>query len=106
MQGFISIPTFGFPEPLRSNVLKGQVIEGANGLVCFEGRPGAELNTFDFDNERKKLEKKWGHDTGGLSGHVKSGQKIRDVNLFLSALYPGVFDEFMTHKLNMAHVTS
>jgi pyruvate carboxylase len=98
MQGFIGIPPFGFPEPLRSQVLKGQTIEGTDGLVCFEGRPGAELTPFDFENERKKLEEKWGGDSGGLSGGVKSGQKIRDTDVLSSALYPVVFDEFMTHK--------
>jgi len=97
MQGFIGIPPFGFPEPLRSNILKGQTIEGTDGLVCFEGRPGAELTPFDFANERKTLEEKWGDDTGGLSGRVK-GQKIRDVDVLSSALYPIVFDEFMSHK--------
>ena len=97
-QGYIGIPPFGFPEPLRSKVLKGQTIEGTDGLVSFKGRPGAELSPFDFDNERKKLKEKWGNDTGGLSGGVKAGQKIRDVDVLSSALYPVVFDEFMTHK--------
>jgi len=97
MQGFIGIPPFGFPEPLRSKVLKGQTIEGTDGLVSFEGRPGAELSPFDFSNERKKLEEKWGDDSGGLSGSVK-GQKIRDVDVLSSALYPAVFDDFMAHK--------
>lgn len=98
MQGFIGIPPFGFPEPLRSKVLEGKTIEGTDGLVSFEGRPGAELSPFDFDSEREKLEEKWGGDTGGLSGRVKSGQKIRDLDVMSSALYPAVFDEFMTHK--------
>jgi len=98
MQGFIGIPPFGFPEPFRSRVLKGQTIEGTNGLVHFEGRPGAELAPFDFVNERKKLEEKWGVDTGGLGGRETSGLKIRDVDVLSSALYPVVFDEFMTHK--------
>jgi len=97
-QGYIGIPPFGFPEPLRSKILKGQTIEGTDGLVSFKGRPGAELSPFDFDNERKKLKEKWGDDTGGLSGGVKAGQKIRDVDVLSSALYPVVFDEFMTHK--------
>ncbi len=97
MQGYLGIPPFGFPEPLRSRILKGQTIEGTDGLVSFEGRPGAELTPFDFDNEKKKLEEKWGDDTGGLTG-LKAGHKIRDVDVLSSALYPSVFDEFMTHK--------
>jgi pyruvate carboxylase len=39
-QGYLGIPPFGFPEPLRSRVLKGRTIEGTSGLTCFEGRPG------------------------------------------------------------------
>lgn len=42
-QGFLGIPPFGFPEPLRSRVLKGRTIEGYDQLQCFEGRPGADL---------------------------------------------------------------
>lgn len=61
-QGYLGIPPFGFPEPLRSRVLKGRTIEGANGLSCFDGRPGAQLSPFDFKGTRAKLEEKWGAD--------------------------------------------
>lgn len=98
-QGYLGIPPFGFPEPLRSKVLKGRTIAGTDGMVYFEGRPGADLAPFNFANERKKLEEKWGAVTGGLSGRSRSGQKIRDVDVMSSALYPAVFDEFMTHKV-------
>jgi len=97
-QGYLGIPPFGFPEPLRSRVLKGRTIEGTDGLTCFEGRPGADLAPFDFDAERKKLEEKWGGDSGGLSGSFSSGMPIRDVDVMSSALYPQVFDEFMSHR--------
>ena len=98
-QGYLGIPPFGFPEELRRKVLKGQTIEGTDGLVSFEGRPGAEMAPFDFDNERQKLEEQWGGDkTGGVGGHVRSGQNIRDVDVMSSALYPAVFEEFMTYK--------
>lgn len=97
-QGYLGIPPFGFPEPLRSRVLKGRTIEGTDGLTCFEGRPGADLAPFDFDGERKKLEEKWGGDSGGLGGSASSGERIRDVDVMSSALYPAVFDEFMNHR--------
>ena len=42
-QGYLGIPPLGFPEPLRSRVLKGRTIEGTSGLTCFEGRPGKHL---------------------------------------------------------------
>ncbi|CAN0010510.1 unnamed protein product [Laminaria digitata] len=48
-QGYLGIPPYGFPEPLRSKVLKGKTLP--NGKSCFEGRPGAEMPPYDFDNE-------------------------------------------------------
>merc|ERR1712183_961816 len=90
-QGFLGIPPFGFPEELRKKILKGRTIEGTDGLVCFEGRPGAEMSPFDFNMERQRLEEKWG-------GQKTGKQKIRDVDVLSSALYPSVFDDFMTNK--------
>lgn len=59
-QGYLGIPPFGFPEPLRSRVLKGRTIKGTDGLSCFSGRPGAQLPSFDFEGTRANLEDKWG----------------------------------------------
>lgn len=86
-QGYLGIPPFGFPEPLRSRVIKGQTIEGTDGLTCFEGRPGADLAPYDFDAARNKLDEKWGGDS-----------QIRDVDLLSHAMYPAVFDDYMTYK--------
>jgi pyruvate carboxylase len=94
-QGYLGIPPFGFPEPLRSRVLKGRTIEGANGLTCFEGRPGAQLAPYDFEAARGKLDEKW----GGESDH-----SIRDVDLLSHAMYPAVFDEYMTFKHEFGHL--
>jgi pyruvate carboxylase len=88
-QGYLGIPPFGFPEPLRSRVLKGRTIDGTDGLTCFQGRPGAELSPYDFDGARLKLEEKWG---------ASSDDAIRDVDLLSYAMYPAVFDEYMTHR--------
>ena len=88
-QGFLGIPPFGFPEPLRSRVLKGQTIPGTNGLSCFEGRPGVDLAPFDVSAAKKTLEEKWGHDT--LLG-------VRHVDVLSYAMYPAVFDEYMEFK--------
>ena len=84
-QGYLGVPHYGFPEPLRSKVLKGKKIAGTD-LTSFEGRPGAELPPFDFDACRASLEDKWGAD------------QIRDVDVMSSAMYPAVFDQFMEHK--------
>ena len=91
-QGYLGIPPFGFPEPLRSLVVKGQVIEG-NNLSCFEGRPGADLPPMDLEMTKEVLEEKW----GSKSVHRSSGTDIRDVDVMSHAMYPAVFDEFMEH---------
>jgi pyruvate carboxylase len=80
-QGFLGIPPFGFPEPLRTRVMKGRTIEGYDGLTCFEGRPGADLTPFDFNAARANLMEKWNFD-GGLG----------DEDVLSHAMYPAVFD--------------
>jgi pyruvate carboxylase len=90
-QGYLGIPPFGFPEPLRTRVLRGKTIEGTDGLTQFEGRPGADLAPFDFDTERSKLEQKW----GPTSEEYSHNFTVRDVDLLSHAMYPAVFDEFM-----------
>mmetsp|Transcript_7009 Transcript_7009/g.17433 ORF Transcript_7009/g.17433 Transcript_7009/m.17433 type:complete len:1180 (+) Transcript_7009:186-3725(+) len=81
-QGYLGIPPFGFPEPLRSRVLKGRLLP--NGKSCFEGRPGAELPPFDFEKAKVDLEGKYG--------------PLRDVDIMSHIQYPNVFKEFMTFK--------
>jgi pyruvate carboxylase len=85
-QGFLGIPPNGFPEPLRSRVLKGKTIPGTDNLTCFKGRPGSDLAPMDLDSARKMLEEKWGN------------KKIRDVDVMSHAMYPAVFDDFMEHQ--------
>jgi len=74
--------------------LKGKKIEGTD-LVSFEGRPGADLPPYNFDQARKTLEDKWAPD--GADGSEKQ-DIIRDVDVMSHALYPGVFEEFMEFK--------
>jgi len=59
-QGFLGVPPFGFPEPLRSQVLEGRTIDGRDDMVSFEGRPGKELSDYDFKQAKSMLEEKWG----------------------------------------------
>jgi len=95
-QGYLGIPPYGFPEPLRTRVLKGQTIEGTNGLTMFQGRPGADLPPMDLNAARSMLEEKW---------HGPTDEKIRDVDVMSHAMYPGVFDEFMQHKHNFGDLS-
>jgi pyruvate carboxylase len=94
-QGYLGIPPFGFPEPLRSRVLKGQTIPGYDGLTCFEGRPGADLRPYDFKAEEQKLLQKWGKETD---------HGIREVDVLSHAMYPAVFNEYMTFKREFGHL--
>jgi len=82
-QGFLGQPVGGFPEPLRSKVLKTGT---TNAFLPVDGRPGADLQPYDFDQEKKKLQYK----------HGKSN--ITDKDVLSSALYPAVFKEYMAFK--------
>lgn len=94
-QGYLGIPPFGFPEPLRSRVVKGQTIPGTKGLTCFSGRPGADLQPYDFTLARSRLEQKWA---------LESDHAIRDVDILSDVMYPAVFDEFQTFKHEYGHL--
>jgi len=76
-QGHLGQPVGGFPEPLRSRVLRGQPV--------FEGRPGASLPDLDLGALKDEL----------IRSH---GPTIRDVDVLSAALYPAVFAEYMTFR--------
>ncbi|XP_062372503.1 pyruvate carboxylase, mitochondrial [Sardina pilchardus] len=73
LQGFIGIPHGGFPEPLRSKVLKN--------LPRIEGRPGATLPPLDFEALEAKLKSTW-------------GEEITPEDVMSAAMYPKVFQEY------------
>ncbi len=50
MNGKLGVPEGGFPEPLRTRVLKGK-----SPLVKDGERPGKNLKHFDYDLEGKNL---------------------------------------------------
>lgn len=83
-QGYLGIPHHGFPEPLRSRVLKGKTLP--NGKTMFEGRPGAELDPYDFEKARKDMEEKYGADN------------VSDLDVVSRAIYPQVYDDFQRFK--------
>lgn len=56
-QGYLGIPYQGFPE-LRKDVLKDRTLP--NGLSCFAGRPGEELEPVDFTEQRKVMFEQFG----------------------------------------------
>jgi pyruvate carboxylase len=77
MRGGMGKPPGGFPEPLRSGILKG--------AAPIEGRPGSSLPPFDWAGAKREME--------ALAG-VEVAR--RDVVSF--ALYPKVMREYMEHR--------
>ncbi|NVB39980.1 pyruvate carboxylase [Pseudenhygromyxa sp. WMMC2535] len=83
-QGYLGVPHGGFPEPLRTKVVRD--------LPTIEGRPGASLPPLDFDALRRELEGKW-------------GPHIREVDVLSAALYPQVFTEYMKFRNDFSDVS-
>lgn len=82
-QGLVGQPVGGFPEPLRTKVLRG--------ARKFDGRPGEGLASVDFDKLREKLSE-------------KHGLHMTERDAVTSALYPSVFDEFVQFRDNFGPV--
>ncbi|XP_048259230.1 pyruvate carboxylase, mitochondrial-like isoform X1 [Haliotis rufescens] len=76
-QGYLGKPPGGYPEPLRTKILKG--------AKTFDGRPGMSLPPLDFDKLKEELVE-------------KHGPVVREVDVMSSALYPKVLDDFMEFR--------
>ena len=87
LRGDIGIPPGGFPEPLRSKVLKSR------GLEPVEGRPGKSLKEYDFKQELEFLEQKYGPG------------RVSDKDLLSYALYPQVFTDFKDFQTTYGKVS-
>ena len=83
-QGYLGVPPHGFPEPLRSKIIKGRTIGGTDS-TSFSGRPGAELPPVDFGSVKKTLTEKW----GGI---------VRDCDVMSSVMYPAVFEDWLEKR--------
>ena len=85
MQGSIGQPAGGFPEPLRSRVLKGAPV--------VEGRPGASMPPADL---------------AGLGAKLRAlhGPSITPRDVLSAALYPKVFEEFKEWEMRYSKYTS
>jgi len=71
-EGLMGQPYGGFPEPLRTQALRGR--------RKMDKRPGLYLEPVDFDKIRKELKEKWG------------GASETDVASYV--MYPKVFDDY------------
>lgn len=76
LQGAIGIPHGGFPEPLRTKVLKD--------MPRIEGRPGENLAPLDFDKLKTELKENY--------------PEINDKDVMSAALYPQVTADFLRFK--------
>lgn len=72
-QGYLGQPVGGFPEPLRSHIIRNK--------PKIDGRPGATLEPLDFKKIKQEL-------------RAKFGKHITDVDVTSYAMYPKVFEEY------------
>jgi len=77
MRGSLGQPPGGFPEPLRTNVLKG--------AKRIEGRPGASMPPFDWAGAKREMEQ-------------LAGTEVARRDVVSYALYPKVMREYMEHR--------
>jgi len=78
-QGTIGVPPAGFPEPLTSKVRKGRSLP--NGQSAYEGRPGADLADYNFEEAEALLKDKY-------------GEGITPQDVLSHAMYPKVFADW------------
>ncbi|XP_024881276.1 pyruvate carboxylase, mitochondrial isoform X1 [Temnothorax curvispinosus] len=76
LQGAIGEPHGGFPEPLRSKVLKD--------MPRVQGRPGASLAPLDFDALKKELKESHPH--------------VTEKDVMSAALYPKVTNDYLNFR--------
>jgi len=72
-QGYLGQPYGGFPEPLRSHVIRDK--------PRIDTRPGLGMKPLDFKKIKRELKEKY-------------GQHITDYDVSSYCMYPKVFEEF------------
>ena len=77
-EGQLGRPDGGWPEPLRTQVLRGR--------PPLEGRPGASMSPFDWAGQRARL---------AARADVEA---VRETDEVSAALYPRVFAEFLAFR--------
>ena len=90
MQGALGPPPGGYPEPFRSNVLKGRLME--DGRDRFHGRPGSELPSYDFESATKILKESYGE------------KRITRKEVLSHALYPKVFKQYLEFEKKYGNI--
>jgi len=72
-QGYLGQPVGGFPEPLRSHIIRNK--------PKIDGRPGTSLQPLDFKKIKAELRSKF-------------GKHINDADVTSYVMYPKVFEEY------------
>lgn len=72
-QGYLGQPYGGFPEPLRSHIIRNK--------PRIDARPGSTMAPLDFRKMKQEL-------------RAKFGKHITDVDATSYAMYPKVFEEY------------
>ncbi|MCB9595848.1 MAG: pyruvate carboxylase [Sandaracinaceae bacterium] len=85
LEGRLGQPLGGFPEPLRTDVLRGR--------PPIEGRPGVELEPTDLEALKAQL----------VKDHPLA--RIRDVDVMSAALYPSVFRVYREHRTEYGDIS-
>ncbi|XP_066282622.1 pyruvate carboxylase, mitochondrial-like isoform X1 [Branchiostoma lanceolatum] len=84
-QGYLGEPYGGFPEPLRSKILKG--------MKKVTGRPGESMPPLDFAALKLQLLEKFGKKI-----------PVQDWDVLSAALYPTVLDEYLDFRSDFGPV--
>lgn len=79
MKGSLGYPPGGFPEPLRSKILRGE--------PTIDGRPGASMAPLDLHELNTRLNEEFGHLT-----------HITEEDVMSAAMYPKVAADFLRFK--------
>jgi pyruvate carboxylase len=77
MRGALGRPPGGFPEPLRTKILKG--------AATIDGRPGAGMPPFDWDGAKREIE-------------ALAGVEVARRDVVSYALYPKVMRGYIEHR--------
>ncbi|GAA5994978.1 pyruvate carboxylase [Rhodotorula paludigena] len=77
-QGYLGQPVGGFPEPLRSKIIRDK--------KRIDGRPGADMAPYPFEDVRQQLIEKF-------------GSSITSCDVLSYCMYPKVFEEFKDFTL-------
>ena len=72
-QGYLGQPVGGFPEPLRTPIIRGK--------PRIDGRPGATMKPLDYKAIKAEL-------------RAKFGKHITDTDVTSYVMYPKVFEEY------------